>query len=213
MSTRGFRGTPSARPARGALGRERISRRARRAATLRRGCHGQSATRAEGTLFAPDGTAVLDAIDLLSQSLRHSVVVLRSLLLRALSRRAYRRTAQPRHRGAHRGRQRCGRGAVRASSQRCHDWTHRRRRDTRTPRRRGCTRSATTHESGVLVARSIRSFLCPELPQQAPSRCRGTRRGRGPVCAPTAVDPGFVADLSQPRDTTALPSLGAPKDL
>lgn len=40
------------------------------------GCHGDSAMRAEGSLTATDGTPVLDAIDLLSQSLRHSVVVL-----------------------------------------------------------------------------------------------------------------------------------------
>jgi CHAT domain-containing protein len=40
------------------------------------GCHGESATRAEGTLSASDGAPVLDAIDLLSKSLRHSVVVL-----------------------------------------------------------------------------------------------------------------------------------------
>jgi tetratricopeptide (TPR) repeat protein len=40
------------------------------------GCHGESATRAEGMLSATDGTPVLDAIDLLAQSLRHSVVVL-----------------------------------------------------------------------------------------------------------------------------------------
>jgi hypothetical protein len=40
------------------------------------GCHGDSATRAEGRLTATDGTPVLDAIDLLSQSLRHSIVVL-----------------------------------------------------------------------------------------------------------------------------------------
>jgi CHAT domain-containing protein len=40
------------------------------------GCHGESATRAEGTLTATDGTPVLDAIDLLAQDLHQSVVIL-----------------------------------------------------------------------------------------------------------------------------------------
>jgi tetratricopeptide (TPR) repeat protein len=52
---------------RGSLGERRL---------VLAGCHGDSATRAEGTLTATDGSPVLDAIDLLSQSLRHSVVVL-----------------------------------------------------------------------------------------------------------------------------------------
>ena len=40
------------------------------------GCHGDSAVRIEGTLTATGGVRILDAIDLLAQSLRHGVVVL-----------------------------------------------------------------------------------------------------------------------------------------